>query len=91
MALMAAAAMTAGGNPPAHVYGFESPRVGVDLGVRTLLSKVPVFLFKNGNDLIVDLPPGGHHAALLKHGGTPILPFANLQDHAIARVVLALA
>lgn len=91
IALMAAAAMTAGGNPPVHVYGFEPPRVGVDLGVRTLLAKVPVFLFKNGNDLIVDLPPGGHHAALLKHGGVPLFPLPNLADHALTRVLLALA
>lgn len=91
MALMAAASMTANGNPPAHVYAFESPRAGVDLGVRTLLAKVPIFLFKNGNDLIVDLPPGGHHAALVTHGGIPALQIPNLIDHQIARVIAALA
>jgi hypothetical protein len=41
--------------------------------------------------------PGGpaqrkwHHAALLTHIGTPALPFPNVLDHAIARVIEALA
>lgn len=90
MALMAAATMTSAGKPPAHVYAFEPPRVGVDLGIRTVLANVPLFLFKNGNDLVPDLPPGGNHAALLTHGGMPALPVPNLIDHQIARVIQAL-
>lgn len=91
IALMCAAYMTVGGNPPAAVWGFEPPRVGVDMGVRTALANVPVHLFKNGNDAVTDVPPGGEHAALLTHIGTAAFPFPNLTDHQIARVISALA
>jgi triacylglycerol lipase len=91
IALMCAAYMTVGGNPPAAVYGFEPPRVGVDMGVRTALANVPVFLFRNGNDVVPDVPPGGYHAAMLTLIGKPAFPFPNLTDHEIARVIAALA
>lgn len=90
IALMCAAYMTVGGNPPAAVYGFEPPRVGIDMGVRTVLAAVPVHLFKNGNDAVPDVPPGGNHAALLMQIGTAAFPFPNLTDHQIARVIAAL-
>lgn len=91
MALMCAAYMTAGGNPPAAVYGFEPPRVGVDAGVVAVLAGVPVSLFRNGNDAVTDVPPGGNHAAPLISIGKPAFPFPNLTDHQIARVIAALA
>lgn len=91
MALMCAAYMTVGGNPPAGVHGFEPPRVGLDSGVCAALSNVPVHLYKNGNDLVPDLPPGGQHAATLIQIGRATLPFPNIQDHAIAHVIEALA
>lgn len=91
IALMCAAYMTVGGNPPAAVYGFEPPRVGVDMGVRTVLANIPVHLFRNGNDAVPDVPPGGIHAALLTQIGAPAFPFPNLTDHQIARVIAALA
>lgn len=91
IAIAAAVEMTISGNPPVAVYGFEPPRVSPDLGVRTLLAKVPVHLYKNGNDIVPDLPPGWNHAALLVHIGKPVLPFANVRDHAIARVIAALS
>jgi alpha-beta hydrolase superfamily lysophospholipase len=91
LTILAAADMTVSGNPPAAVYGFEPARVSPYLGVRTLLAKVPVHLYKNGNDLVPGLPLGWHHAALLTHIGKPALPFANVEDHEIARVIEALA
>ena len=91
IALMAAADLTISGNPPVAVYGFEPPRVSTGLGVRALLSRVPLHLYKNGNDVVPDVPPGWHHAALLTHIGKASLPFANLQDHRIARVIAALS
>jgi predicted lipase len=91
IAIAAAAEMTASGNPPVAVYGFEPARVSPDLGVRTLLAKVPVHLYKNGLDLVPDVPPGWHHAALLTHIGKPALPLPNVVDHQIARVIQALA
>ncbi|CAB3731467.1 hypothetical protein LMG22037_05616 [Paraburkholderia phenoliruptrix] len=91
IALMAAMDMTVSGNPPAAVFGFEPPRVSPDLTIRTLLAKVPVHLYKNGLDLVPDVPPGWHHAGLLTHIGKPVLPFPNVRDHSIARVIAALA
>jgi triacylglycerol lipase len=91
IALMCAAYMTVGGNPPSAVYGFEPPRVGCDMGVRIVLGSVPVFLFKNGHDVVPDLPPGGIHAADLTPIGKPAELLPNLIDHQIARVIQALA
>ena len=91
IALMAAMDMTISGNPPSAVHGFEPPRVSPDLGVRTLLAKVPVHLYCNGLDIVPALPLDWQHAALLTHIGKPALPFPNVIDHQIARVIAALA
>lgn len=91
MALMCAAYMTAGGNPPVHVYGFEPPRVGIDTGIQAVLAGVPMFLFWNGNDVVPDLPPGGVHAGAITRGGEPAFLFPNLTDHELTRVIVALA
>lgn len=90
LALCAAAAMVVGGNPPAAVYGFEPPRVGVDTGIQAVLSGVPMFLTKNGNDIVCDVPPGGNHAAPLTPIGKPALPWPNLTDHEISNVIASL-
>lgn len=91
IAILAAASLTLAGKPPVAVFGYEPPRVSPDIGVRTLLAKVPVHLYKNGLDLVPDVPPGWQHAALLTHVGKPALPFPNVVDHAIARVIQALS
>lgn len=91
LAVCAAVALTLSGKPPVAVYGFEPPRVSPDLSVRTLLAKVPVHLYRNGNDLVTDLPPDWQHAALLMPIGKPALPFPNIRDHMLARVIVALA
>lgn len=91
IAIMAAAAMVVGGNPPAAVYGFEPPRVSTNGSVAAVLAAVPLSLFKNGNDIVPDLPPGWQHAGAIQAIGRPALPFANVTDHAIARVIAALA
>ncbi|WP_175788098.1 lipase family protein [Burkholderia cenocepacia] len=90
IAIMAAAAMVAGGKPPAAVYGFEPPRVSTNGSVAALLARVPMNLYKNGNDIVPDLPPDWHHAGAIQHIGRPAFPFLNVTDHAIARVVAAL-
>lgn len=91
LAIMAAMWVTLQGRPPAAVYAFEPPRVCTSDGVAVLLAKVPVHLYKNGNDIVPDVPPGWNHAALLTHIGKPVLPIPNVQDHMIARVIEALA
>lgn len=91
IAILAAVSLTLAGKPPVAVYGFEPPRVSPDLGIRTALAATSMHLFKNGNDLVPDVPPGWVHAALLTHIGKPALPWPNVRDHAIARVISALA
>lgn len=90
IAILAAASLTVAGKTVAAVYAFEPPRVSPDLTVRTLLAKVPVHLYKNGNDLVTDVPPGWQHAGLLTHVGVPALPFPNIRDHMLGRVINAL-
>lgn len=90
LAICAAVTLTLSGKPPIAVYGFEPPRVSPDLSVRTLLAKVPVHLYRNGNDLVTNLPPDWQHAALLTPIGKPALPFPNIHDHMLARVIAAL-
>jgi triacylglycerol lipase len=91
IALMAAIDMAVSGNPPTAVYGFEPPRVSPDMTVRALLATVPVHLYKNGLDIVPDVPIGWQHAALLVHIGKPALPFPNVLDHGIARVIESLS
>ncbi|MGU7784864.1 lipase family protein [Burkholderia sp. PU8-34] len=91
IAIMAAASMTVGGNAPAAVYGFEPPRVSPCGNVATLLARVPLSLYRNGNDIVPDLPLDWEHAGALTQIGKPSFPFPNVTDHAISRVIAALA
>lgn len=91
IAIMAAAAMVVGGNPPAAVYGFEPPRVSTNGSIAAVLEKVPLNLFKNGNDIVPELPLEWRHAGPIRQIGRPMFPFPNVTDHAIARVIVALA
>ncbi|HDV6327425.1 TPA: alpha/beta fold hydrolase [Burkholderia cenocepacia] len=91
IAIMAAAAMVVEGKPPAAVYGFEPPRVSTNGSVAALLSRVPLSLYKNGNDIVPELPLDWHHAGMIQQIGRPMFPFPNVTDHSIARVITALA
>ncbi|WP_253594408.1 hypothetical protein [Burkholderia multivorans] len=51
---------------------------------------MPLNLFKNGNDIVPDLPPDWQHAGPIRQVGRASLPFPNIADHAIARVIAAL-
>lgn len=86
IAIVAAADLTIAGNPPAAVWGFEPPRVSPGIGVRALLSKVPMHLYRNGNDLVTNLPLGWKQSALLAHIGPALSPLPNVQDHLLPRV-----
>jgi triacylglycerol lipase len=89
LAVCAAVALTLAGKPPAAVYGFEPPRVSPDLGARTLLSKVPVHLYKFGSDPVPDVPLGWHQAALLTHIGPPATLMPRIADHMMDKIVSA--
>ncbi|MCA8492540.1 alpha/beta fold hydrolase [Burkholderia arboris] len=91
IAIMAASAMVATGSAPAAVYGFEPPRVSTNGSVAELLTNVPLSLYKNGNDIVPELPPNWQHAGAIQAIGLPALPFLNVTDHAIARVISALS
>jgi hypothetical protein len=88
IALMAALEMTISGNAPVAVYGFEPPRISPGCGPRAALAHVPLWLYKNGGDIVPDLPLGWKHGGTLEFIGTPAPP--NLADHRIARVIAAL-
>ncbi|WP_321799709.1 lipase family protein [Burkholderia sp. BCC1988] len=90
IAIMAAVALTLIGHAKVTVYGFEPPRVSPGVGVRAVLAKVPVRLFRNGNDVVTGVPLGWSHAGLLTQIGKPKLPFPNVEDHFIERVIEAL-
>lgn len=90
LAILAAASLTLAGNPPVVVYGFEPPRISSGSGLANLLAVVPLHLYKNGNDLVPDVPPELDHAGPLVQIGTALLPFPNAKDHAMERVILAL-
>lgn len=91
LAVVATVALTLSAKPPVAVYGFEPPRVSPDIGVRTLLAKVPLHLYRNGLDIVTEVPPGWQQAALLTHIGTALLPFDNALDHMMPRILTALA
>lgn len=91
IALLAAAQMTINGNPPVAVYAFEPPRVSPGMAARTLLANVPLHLYRNGLDLVPDVPLGWQHAALLTQIGKPALPIPNISDHSMERVIAALS
>jgi triacylglycerol lipase len=91
LAVCAAVSRTLAGKPLVAVYGFEPPRVSPDLGVRALLSTIPVHLYRNGLDIVTDLPPQWNQSALLIPIGVPELPFPNTLDHMMPRVLDALA
>jgi len=78
---------------PVPVYAFEPPRVSADDTLSKLLiaKAVPWFACRNGRDIIPQIPPTLAHAGPVTAIGTAVLPFDNIEDHQIARVVAALA
>jgi hypothetical protein len=89
IAIMAAVESQLSGIPPASVYGFGTPRVSPSCAVRALLSPVPTRLFRNGNDLVPNVPLAWKHAGVLEQIGTQSYPFPNIEDHRVVRYVAA--
>lgn len=75
------------------VYAFEPPRLCSDGALALLLKawKVPFYATRNGNDVVTEIPLGMSLPGKLTRIGTPRLPFANVHDHDIRRVIEALA
>lgn len=91
LAICAAIARRVAGKPVTAVYGFEPPHVSPDERIATVLAAIPVYLSKNGNDLVPMVPLGWKHAGPLVHIGGAAWPFANIEDHSLERVIAALA
>lgn len=74
------------------VYAFEPPRMCLDatLGLFLAHTKVPVYATRNGNDVVPRIPLGMSLPVTLRRIGEPALPFDNVQDHDIGRVIDAL-
>lgn len=95
LALLYAALLCVSGKPPRAVFAFEPPKVSIDFAVRNVLSNagVALNLYRNGNDLVPLVPVGlrgiaeWRQPAPLIQIGRPILPFPNIQDHAMTRVI----
>lgn len=88
--ICAAISLTLAGKPPIAVWGFEPPRVSPGVDVAGFLINVPMVLYRNGNDIVPLLPPDWQHAGIITPIGKASLPFANVRDHALARVIEAL-
>ncbi|WP_407059293.1 lipase family protein (plasmid) [Ralstonia syzygii subsp. celebesensis] len=96
LAILFAAALCLAGRPPKAVYGFEPPRVSADGTLASVLNThgVQVSLYRNGEDVVPLVPRLLHdwqHPAPLIKIGRPALPMPNVSDHAIGRVIQALA
>jgi triacylglycerol lipase len=87
LAICAAVSLTLAGKPPLAVWAFEPPRVSPDISVRTMLSGVPLHLYRNGNDVVPTVPLGWSHAGMLTNIGKAAYPWPNVADHAISRVI----
>lgn len=91
IALIAAACMAVGGNPPSAAYAFEPARVSYDMTLRILLRQVPLHLYRNGSSPVPELPLGGVHPWFLTHIGkrAGILPI--IADHLLPNIIASLA
>jgi hypothetical protein len=75
------------------VYAFEPPRLCCDDTLQALLLEkhVPFYATRNGLDLVTEVPPGLTLPGPLTQIGKPSMPIDNIHDHAISRVIAALA
>lgn len=95
LALLYAADLCNAGKPPAAVFAFEPPRVSTDGTLAALFAVhgVALTLTQNGNDVVPEVPrlcEAWQHPGPLQHIGRARLPFPNVDDHMIDRVVAAL-
>ena len=74
------------------VYAFEPPRLAADDGLQTLLRnrQVPWYACRNGWDVVTQIPPKMSIPGDLTCIGKAVVPFANVIDHDIDRVIRAL-
>jgi len=92
MAILYAAVLSQIG-APVPVYAFEPPRLCCDNTLHELLAakRVPFYATRNGRDLVTQVPLGMTLPGSLTQIGKAVLPFDNIEDHSIDRVIEALA
>lgn len=75
------------------VYAFEPPHLCADGVLAEVLAgfQVPWFATRNGNDVVTEIPIGMTIPGPITRIGSPLLPFDNIQDHGIDRVIEALS
>lgn len=75
------------------VYAFEPPRLAADDGLHMLLQakQVPWYACRNGCDVVTQVPPSMTLPGELTSIGGAVVPFDNMTDHSIDRVIDALA
>lgn len=90
LAIIAAAEFAAEKREVAAVYGFAPPRVSPQDKVKSVLIDTPMWLYRNGKDVVTEVPLAWPQPSLLLPIGKPSFPVLNLRDHAIARYITAL-
>lgn len=75
------------------VFAFEPPRLCGDIELALLMTawRVPFYATRNGNDVVTQIPLGMTLPGPITDIGKPVLPFDNIHDHDISRVIEALA
>jgi triacylglycerol lipase len=75
------------------VFAFEPPRLCCDNTMQALLlaKQVPFYATRNGHDLVTQVPPEMTLPGPMTQIGKGVLPFDNVEDHSIDRVIGALA
>jgi len=93
MAIIAAAYAQSKGINVSSVWAFEPPRVSIGIKAEKFFSdaKIPITLYKNGSDIVPDLPIGLRHPCALTHIGQPASPFPSIKDHMIDNVINSLS
>ena len=96
LAILCAAELCIAGKPPKEVWAFEPPRVSCDVTLATLLEDhgVKLNLYRNGLDVVTQVPrllENWQHCAPLIPIGSATMPFDNIMDHQMARVIAALS
>jgi hypothetical protein len=74
------------------IYAFEPPRLCCDDTMQMLIQQkgIPFFATRNGNDLVTQVPVNMTLPGPLTQIGKGVLPFDNIEDHSIDRVIQAL-
>src|SRR5579872_4354403 len=95
LALLCAACLCVSCKPPKAVYAFEPAKITVDGKIKAIFVQygVKVVITRNGNDAIPIMPEllfeNWQHPGDVLHFPKAILPFPNVEDHMMDKVIEA--